>query len=81
MDILLVAEGWIGGKEGRMVTTQHPTFTMVTEVRIGGVFGYVRKERREKIEIKGEGIGWAALGYKKQKQKCIGIYVQPQTKL
>ena len=22
MDFLLIAEGWIGGKEGRMVTTQ-----------------------------------------------------------
>ena len=76
-----VAEGWIGGKEGCTVTTQRPTFLMVTEVRAGGVFGYVRKERKEQIEIKGEGIGWAALRYKKRRQTCIGVYVQPQTKL
>ena len=62
-----------------MVNTQYFTFTMVKEVGPGGVYGYVRKEWKEKIEIKGEGIGWAVLGYKKLIQTCIGIYVQVQT--
>ena len=80
MDILFVAEGWIGKRGGQEVTTQHPTFTLITGVGEGKVLGYIRKENKQKVEVKGEGRGWTAVTIKGRKQECIGLYIQPNTK-
>ena len=58
------------------MTTQHPSFLVVKELKKERInYRYGRKDSSEGIEVKGEGIGWAALGYKKSKQSCVGVYV------
>ncbi len=80
MDILYVAEVWVGKRGGQEVTAQHPTFVLITEIGEGKVFGYVRKECKENVKIIGEGKGWTAVTMKGRKQECSGIYIQPNLK-
>ncbi len=80
MDILFVAEEWVGKRNGQEVTAQHPTFSLVTEIGKDKVIGYVRKENIERMEVKGEGKWWTVIKDREGKQECIGIYIQPRTK-
>ena len=59
------------------MTTQQPTFVLITEKGEGKVFGYIRKECKDKVKIIKEGKGLTAVTMKGRKQEYTEIYIQP----